>query len=91
MCGRTLIIIEATGQAATVSLLGSARQQGHDFLLLEKPIHPSDLLAAIKKLDSQGIFFVMLRVYPPTSGDNLDSLFRDWSNSCTSPRATGPG
>ena len=43
-------ILLFSGQAATVELLESARNEGHDFVLLEKPIHPSDLLAAIKKL-----------------------------------------
>ena len=43
-------ILLFSGQAATVDLLESARSEGYDFALLEKPIHPSDLLAAIKKL-----------------------------------------
>jgi len=43
-------ILLFSGQAATADLLASARDAGHDFVLLEKPIHPSDLLAAIKKL-----------------------------------------
>jgi DNA-binding NtrC family response regulator len=38
-----------SGQAATGDLLISARQAGHDFELLLKPIHPKDLLAAIKR------------------------------------------
>jgi FixJ family two-component response regulator len=36
-----------SGVAATAGLLDAAREQGHDFTLLEKPIHPKDLLAAI--------------------------------------------
>jgi len=43
-------ILLFSGQAATADLLEHARKEGHDFVLLEKPIHPSDLLAAIKKL-----------------------------------------
>ena len=39
-----------SGQAATADLLRFARMEGHDFVLLEKPVHPSDLLAAIKSL-----------------------------------------
>jgi DNA-binding NtrC family response regulator len=39
-----------SGRAATNNLLESARKLGHDFELLSKPIHPNDLLAAIKKL-----------------------------------------
>jgi CheY-like chemotaxis protein len=38
-----------SGQAATVDLLGSAHDAGHDFTALEKPIHPKDLLAHISE------------------------------------------
>ena len=37
-----------SGQAQTADLLLNARQQGHDFSLLSKPIHPSDLLKQIR-------------------------------------------
>jgi CheY-like chemotaxis protein len=43
-------ILLFSGQAATADLLETARKEGHDFVLLGKPIHPSDLLAAIKTL-----------------------------------------
>ena len=43
-------ILLFSGQAATADLLDKARQEGHDFHLLTKPIHPTDLLAAIKTL-----------------------------------------
>jgi DNA-binding NtrC family response regulator len=36
-----------SGQATTRDLLKDARTQGHDFLLIEKPIHPSDMLSKI--------------------------------------------
>jgi CheY-like chemotaxis protein len=39
-----------SGQAATADLLRAAREQGHDFELLLKPVHPTDLLAAIKRV-----------------------------------------
>jgi CheY-like chemotaxis protein len=39
-----------SGQAATNDLLESASRLGYDFELLSKPIHPKDLLAAIRKL-----------------------------------------
>ena len=42
-------ILLFSGQAATKHLLDDARKAGHDFELLWKPIHPSDLLAKIKK------------------------------------------
>jgi DNA-binding NtrC family response regulator len=42
-----------SGQAATRDLLKDARRQGHDFLLIEKPIHPSAMLAKIGILVSE--------------------------------------
>jgi DNA-binding response OmpR family regulator len=36
-----------SGHAATVDLLAKARQLGHDFMLMAKPVHPSDLLTRI--------------------------------------------
>jgi DNA-binding NtrC family response regulator len=39
-----------SGQAETLDLLGAARQQGHDFALLAKPVHPLELLRRIKDL-----------------------------------------
>jgi DNA-binding NtrC family response regulator len=39
-----------SGQTVTADLLETANKQGHDFVLLAKPIHPTDLLAAIKRL-----------------------------------------
>jgi DNA-binding response OmpR family regulator len=38
-----------SGQAATADLLESAQRQGHDFAVIAKPIHPTDLLARIKE------------------------------------------
>ncbi len=43
-------ILLFSGQAATADLLREARVQGHDFILLTKPVHPADLLAQIQKL-----------------------------------------
>ena len=40
-------IVLFSGSARTADLLASANQQGHEFDLLLKPIHPSDLLARI--------------------------------------------
>lgn len=42
-------ILLFSGQAATSDLLSHARSKGHDFPLLEKPVHPKDLLAALKE------------------------------------------
>ena len=37
-----------SGQAATADLLEEARNQGYDFDLLSKPVHPADLLAKLR-------------------------------------------
>lgn len=37
-----------SGQASTSDLLDQARKQGHDFDLLLKPVHPSDLLDKLR-------------------------------------------
>ena len=41
-------ILLFSGQAATADLLDNARQQGHEFEILAKPVHPQDLLAKLK-------------------------------------------
>jgi DNA-binding NtrC family response regulator len=38
-----------SGQAETANLLQKACSQGHDFTLLPKPIHPTDLLREIRR------------------------------------------
>jgi DNA-binding NtrC family response regulator len=43
-------ILLFSGQAETIDLLKAARQQGHDFSLVAKPIHPVDLLRRIRDL-----------------------------------------
>jgi CheY-like chemotaxis protein len=37
-----------SGQAATASLLEKARHEGHEFEVLTKPVHPTDLLAKLR-------------------------------------------
>jgi DNA-binding response OmpR family regulator len=44
-------VLLLSGQAETDDLLATAREQGHDFHVLAKPIHPTDLLARIKDAD----------------------------------------
>jgi CheY-like chemotaxis protein len=44
----TCKILLFSGQAATADLLESARQQGHEFEILAKPVHPQDLLAKLR-------------------------------------------
>jgi DNA-binding NtrC family response regulator len=46
----TCKILLFSGQSATKDLLETARNKGHDFQLLSKPVHPTDLLAAIRDL-----------------------------------------
>ncbi len=41
-------ILLFSGQAATADLLERARSQGHEFEILAKPVHPSDLLAKLR-------------------------------------------
>jgi len=44
----TCKVLLFSGQAATADLLERARAQGHDFDILAKPVHPSELLAKLK-------------------------------------------
>ena len=41
-------ILLFSGQAATSDLLANAKNAGHQFTLLNKPIHPRDLLARVQ-------------------------------------------
>ena len=42
-------ILLFSGQAAAVDTLEEARAKGHDFEILAKPVHPSDLLARLRQ------------------------------------------
>jgi len=44
-----------SGQAATSDMLETARERGHVFDILSKPIHPTDLLAAISGLGPESV------------------------------------
>jgi DNA-binding response OmpR family regulator len=46
----TCRVLLFSGQAATVDLLATAREEGHELNLISKPIHPTDLLVRIKSL-----------------------------------------
>jgi DNA-binding NtrC family response regulator len=48
-------ILLFSGQAATLDLLADARNQGHHFRLLLKPIFPTDLLFEIDKIEDEPI------------------------------------
>ena len=41
-------ILLFSGQAATADLLEKARTMGHEFEILAKPVHPTDLLAKLR-------------------------------------------
>jgi len=41
-------ILLFSGQAACGDLLEAARSQGHEFELLAKPVHPTDLLTKLR-------------------------------------------
>ncbi len=41
-------ILLFSGQAATADLLEKARAQGHEFEILAKPVHPTDLLLKLR-------------------------------------------
>jgi DNA-binding NtrC family response regulator len=45
-------ILLFSGQAATLDLLEAARSQGHNFQLLEKPVHPSTMLSRVAELEA---------------------------------------
>lgn len=47
-CPETRIVL-FSGQAATVEILARAREQGHEFELLPKPIHPTQLIKHLRQ------------------------------------------
>lgn len=48
-------ILLFSGQGATADLLLQARAQGHDFQLLAKPIHPTELLSRVGRLVGKAV------------------------------------
>jgi CheY-like chemotaxis protein len=48
ICPETRIVL-FSGQAATVEILARARARGHDFELLPKPIHPTQLIKHLRQ------------------------------------------
>jgi len=47
------MVLLFSGQAKSADLLRQARDQGYDFHLLSKPIHPADLLCEVRGLATQ--------------------------------------
>ena len=50
LCPRSKVLL-FSGQAQTANLLRTAREHGHEFSLLAKPVHPRDLLSQIAMQD----------------------------------------
>ena len=48
LCPETRIVL-FSGQSATVEILARARQRGHTFELLPKPIHPAELIKRLRE------------------------------------------
>ncbi len=48
ICPRCQVLL-FSGQATTADLLQAAKMKGHEFQLLTKPVHPTDLLAAVRQ------------------------------------------
>jgi CheY-like chemotaxis protein len=48
LCPKCKVLL-FSGQAQTADLLRAARDQGHDFSLLSKPVHPTDLLSRLRE------------------------------------------
>src|ERR1700677_1513397 len=44
-----------SGKASTANLLDAAREKGHDFELLSKPIHPTEFLKKIKNVAEESV------------------------------------
>jgi CheY-like chemotaxis protein len=52
----TCKILLFSGQAATVDLLKTARAQGHEFEILSKPLHPTDLLETLRVNSPESVY-----------------------------------
>ncbi|HEV2579022.1 MAG TPA: response regulator [Acidobacteriaceae bacterium] len=48
-CPETRIVL-FSGQSATVEILARARERGHSFELLPKPIHPTELIKHLREM-----------------------------------------
>jgi FixJ family two-component response regulator len=48
LCPKCRVLL-FSGNAATSEIMDLAKKAGHDFELLSKPIHPKDLLAAMRR------------------------------------------
>jgi len=46
----TCKVLLFSGQVGAQDLIREAKEEGHDFVLIQKPIHPTALVAAIRSL-----------------------------------------
>jgi CheY-like chemotaxis protein len=44
-------VVLFSGQANSIDILSAAHDSGHDFPLLDKPLHPAELFAHLSKID----------------------------------------
>lgn len=54
LCPKCKVLL-FSGQAATADVLREAREQGYDFQLLSKPMHPTELLSQVGRLAYQPV------------------------------------
>jgi CheY-like chemotaxis protein len=67
-------ILLFSGQAATVDLLEKARNAGHDFTTLTKPVHPTDMLKRVSEcLATPRITFTP--TYEPTDDSSRPATY----------------
>jgi DNA-binding response OmpR family regulator len=62
----TCKILLFSGQTATLDLLEGARAQGHDFALLLKPVHPTELLFEVGKVINGTVAIYAVQPAKPT-------------------------
>ncbi|MGD0831177.1 MAG: response regulator [Terracidiphilus sp.] len=60
-------ILLFSGQAATAGLLQAAQEQGHDFEILSKPVHPTDLLKKIADATGEDASPQSVSAMPPVN------------------------
>jgi CheY-like chemotaxis protein len=51
-------VLLSSGQPATSELLAQAREAGHQFDILAKPVHPETLIEKIEELFREGVSYV---------------------------------
>ncbi|MGA2886742.1 MAG: response regulator [Terracidiphilus sp.] len=72
-------ILLFSGQAATAGLLETAREQGYDFEVLSKPVHPTDLLKKIAEATGEGTASPSVSAVAPSNGNHSARTVKDIS------------